>query len=133
MSPPGWQPEDEEEELDGFDIEEFERAASQQRDARGRAGRARSEAAVAPRLEDEARDDIVAVPPGYRIVSEEERLETLAQLQAKLRELDEIYARLPLKIETTGQRQQQQYLRGKIAETERAVKLFSWPQVLMSL
>lgn len=71
------------------------------------------------------------VPLGYRLMPEEERLETLEGLQQKLAELDEKYARLPLKIETEGQRKQQQMLRTKIAETEDAVKLFSRTQVLV--
>jgi len=73
------------------------------------------------------------LPQGFRAVPEEERLETLAQLERKLAELDNRYARLPLKIETEGQRQQQQELRNKISETEGAVKLFSRSRVLLEM
>eukprot|EP00441_Pelagodinium_beii_P027167 CAMPEP_0197662624 /NCGR_PEP_ID=MMETSP1338-20131121/54164_1 /TAXON_ID=43686 ORGANISM="Pelagodinium beii, Strain RCC1491" /NCGR_SAMPLE_ID=MMETSP1338 /ASSEMBLY_ACC=CAM_ASM_000754 /LENGTH=326 /DNA_ID=CAMNT_0043240553 /DNA_START=53 /DNA_END=1033 /DNA_ORIENTATION=+ len=77
--------------------------------------------------------DEPAVPHGYRSVSEEERLQTLSELRTKLRELNDRYMRLPLKIETEGHRQQQQALREKIAQTERAEMLFSRPKVLVEL
>jgi len=64
-------------------------------------------------------------------MSEEERLETLEGLRRKLIELDQRYTRLPLRIETEGQRRQQQLLREKIAETEDAVNLLSRPRVLI--
>lgn len=72
-----------------------------------------------------------SVPQGYRLLPEEERLETLTELQGKLRELNDRYMRLPLKIETEGHRQQQQALREKIAQTERAEELFRRPAVLV--
>jgi len=67
----------------------------------------------------------IAVPLGYRLVPDVERLETLSQLQHKLADLNEKYTRLPLRIETEGQRQQQQTLRNQIKDMEAAVKLFS--------
>lgn len=70
-------------------------------------------------------------PPGYRLLPDEERLRTLEDLQVKLAELDQRYSRLPLKIETESQRQQQQALRAKLAEAEAAVRLFSRPRVLL--
>lgn len=72
-----------------------------------------------------------SVPQGYRLLPEEERIETLTELQGKLRELNDRYMRLPLKIETEGHRQQQQALREKIAQTERAEELFRRPAVLV--
>lgn len=75
----------------------------------------------------------VAIPPGYRLLPDQERGETLHTLRTKLAELDAQYSRLPLAIETAGQRQQQQRLREKIAETEAAVKVFSRPAVLLEL
>lgn len=75
----------------------------------------------------------IVPPPGYRLAGEEERRETLEALQRKLQELDVCYTKLPLKIETEGQRRRQQALREKIAETEQAVKVFSRPQVLVEI
>eukprot|EP00927_Polykrikos_kofoidii_P050198 TRINITY_DN44116_c0_g1_i1.p1 TRINITY_DN44116_c0_g1~~TRINITY_DN44116_c0_g1_i1.p1 ORF type:complete len:336 (-),score=47.47 TRINITY_DN44116_c0_g1_i1:199-1206(-) len=73
------------------------------------------------------------VPPGYRLLPETERLETLAGLRQKLAELDDRYGRLPLRIETEGQRRQQRQLRDKLAETQDAVNLFSRPSVLVEV
>lgn len=78
-----------------------------------------------------AEDDEQSVPQGYRLLPEQERIETLTELQGKLRELNDRYMRLPLKIETEGHRQQQQALREKIAQTERAEELFRRPAVLV--
>ncbi|CAE8637105.1 unnamed protein product [Polarella glacialis] len=71
------------------------------------------------------------VPPGYKLLSEAERLESLSELRGKLKELNNRYSRLPLKIETEGQRQQQKALTEKILETERAESLFSRRTVLV--
>lgn len=73
------------------------------------------------------------VPRGYRLMGEEERLSTCAELRTKLRDLNRRYSELPLKIETEGQRQLQQALRTKIAEVEDAEKLFSRPKVLIEI
>jgi len=78
-------------------------------------------------------DDDTAIPPGYRLMPDAERVETLAELQRKLVDLDDKYARLPLQIETEGHRKQQQALRVKIAETESAVSLFSRRKVLVEI
>jgi len=69
--------------------------------------------------------DEPVVPDGYRLVPEDEKLEMRTSLRAKFAELEDRYARLPLTIETEGQRKQQQFLRTKIVETERALALFS--------
>jgi len=73
------------------------------------------------------------VPPGYRVMEDEERLQTLHDLQSKLLSLDQRYAQLPLNIETEGQRRQQQTLRSKIGEAEAALRLFSRPCVLVEV
>lgn len=78
-------------------------------------------------------DDDTPVPPGYRLMADQERVETLEELKRKLLELDDKYARLPLHIETEGPRRQQQALRLKIAETESAVSLFSRRKVLVEI
>jgi len=73
------------------------------------------------------------VPPGYRVMEDEERLQTLHDLQSKLLSLDQRYAQLPLNIETEGQRRQQQTLRNKIGQAEAALRLFSRPCVLVEV
>lgn len=111
-----------------MDVRELEKAAARLK-----------QEATAPRREqrcygkgaEEEEESPGAIPPGYRMMSEEERLETLEGLRHKLIELDQRYTRLPLRIETEGQRRQQQLLREKIAETEAAVNLLSRPRVLI--
>mmetsp|Transcript_41513 Transcript_41513/g.72939 ORF Transcript_41513/g.72939 Transcript_41513/m.72939 type:complete len:276 (+) Transcript_41513:81-908(+) len=126
-----------------IDVDEFKRAAEQLRrfqpprripakDAEGRPTRLSQSGPVEERAE-EADKENVTVPPGYRLMPETERVETLEVLRQKLIDLDRSYARLPLKIETEGKKQQQQALREKIAETEDAVKLFSRPRVLIEV
>jgi hypothetical protein len=73
------------------------------------------------------------IPAGYRLAPEEERLETLGLLQKKHADLCDAYDRLPLRIETEGQRQKQQLLRDKIAETERAAEVFSRSRVFVEM
>eukprot|EP00929_Paragymnodinium_shiwhaense_P089360 TRINITY_DN49508_c0_g1_i1.p1 TRINITY_DN49508_c0_g1~~TRINITY_DN49508_c0_g1_i1.p1 ORF type:complete len:345 (+),score=70.43 TRINITY_DN49508_c0_g1_i1:69-1103(+) len=73
------------------------------------------------------------VPPGFRLISDAERLETLEELRRKLVELDLRYSALPLRIETEGHIRQQNQLRSKIEETENAVMLFSRPKVLLEM
>lgn len=83
-----------------------------------------AEARAAARASEERAAPMVA-PSGYRFVPEPERLQTLSDLRCKLADLNERYARSPLRIETEGQRKTQELLRAKLQETENAVKLFS--------
>lgn len=127
-----------------IDIDEFKRAAEQlrrfqpprripARDAEGRPTRLGQSGPADSSAEQVDKAAAVTVPPGYRLMPEAERVETLEALRQKLIDLDRSYARLPLKIETEGKKQQQQSLREKIAETENAVKLFSRPRVLIEV
>lgn len=78
------------------------------------------------------------IPAGYRLAPEEERLETLQQLQKKHHDLCDQYDRLPLRseydaIHNEGPRLRQQLLLNKIAETERAVQVFSRSKVFVEV
>lgn len=75
----------------------------------------------------------VAVPAGYRLLPDGERQDNLQELQKKLAKLNDQYCRLPLRIETEGQRRQQEMLRNLIKETERAVEVFSRQSVLVEI
>jgi len=75
----------------------------------------------------------LSIPQGYRLIPDHERCETLQILRQKLAELDAQYSRLPLTLETEGQRQQQKSLCDKIRETESAVKVFSRTNVLVEI
>lgn len=78
-------------------------------------------------------EHVPVIPLGYRLAPEEERQQTLEGLKLKLIQLNDQYCRLPLRIETQGQRRQQEMLRTKIRETENAVNVFSRPSVLVEI
>jgi len=127
----------------GLDIANFERAAKQLNQMHGRRTLAKDAQGGPTQLQfnrssssgllyhDDGSES--AVPLGFRLAPEEERQDTLQRLQEKLVDLSDRYNRLPLRIETEGQRQQQQLLRTKIAETERAVQVFSRSRVFVEL
>mmetsp|Transcript_30481 Transcript_30481/g.55258 ORF Transcript_30481/g.55258 Transcript_30481/m.55258 type:complete len:237 (+) Transcript_30481:69-779(+) len=82
------------------------------------------------RLEDQQRNQ-PRVPAGYRIVPADEVKETLDLLQKKHKELETQFRNLPLKIETDGQKQRQKALMSKIADSEKAIAMFSKPTVMV--
>jgi len=73
------------------------------------------------------------VPPGYKMLPESERQETLATLQKKLQEAEAAFQKLPFKIETVGQKKREADLQKTIKECEAAIKVFSKPKVLVEL
>lgn len=88
------------------------------------------------KLEEEKRKKSVhveSVPAGFRMLDEDERLETLAQLKIKHAEAESAYMRLPLKIETEGQKRRQASLQEQIAEFDRLRKMFDRPKVLVEI
>lgn len=72
-----------------------------------------------------------AIPVGFRLLPDEEREENLAELQSKLAQANDQYCRLPLRIETEGQRKSQVLLKKTIEDTEKAVAVFSRRAVLV--
>jgi len=73
------------------------------------------------------------VPPGFRVMPEEERLATLEELRQKLADLSLRYDKLPLRIETEGQIRQQRWLIDKIKEAENAAKVMSRSRVVVEV
>lgn len=82
---------------------------------------------VAERLGLNAVDD--GAPPGCKLLPESERQETLAQLHRRKKELDTLHQKLPLKIETQGQRQRAQEIDKELQTIEEGIKSFSRPKV----
>eukprot|EP00389_Voromonas_pontica_P009889 GDKH01015024.1.p1 GENE.GDKH01015024.1~~GDKH01015024.1.p1 ORF type:complete len:309 (-),score=37.73 GDKH01015024.1:204-1130(-) len=74
-----------------------------------------------------------AIPDGYRVLGEAERLETLATLQKKREEVEKEAGRLPLRIETVGQKRRQAELQRRLDELDGAVKVFEKKTVLVEL
>lgn len=80
-----------------------------------------------------ASEKIDVIPPGYRVMGEEERLDTLVKLRQKKAEAETAWRRLPLKIETEGQKKRQMLIQNEIKEFERMVTLFEKPRVLVEM
>eukprot|EP00811_Abedinium_folium_P010071 NODE_19314_length_849_cov_3.555402.p1 GENE.NODE_19314_length_849_cov_3.555402~~NODE_19314_length_849_cov_3.555402.p1 ORF type:complete len:201 (-),score=38.56 NODE_19314_length_849_cov_3.555402:245-847(-) len=136
--PINWGLDVEDEDAVAIDLDSFERNAKQlRRDCASRlAGECAGARTLDLRQRGAAMDELIfapAVPPGHRLMPEDERLETLASLRRKLAELDGKYACLPLKIDTEGARRRQRVLREKIGEIEDAVRLFSRSGVLVEV
>uniref|UniRef100_A0A0G4G5I7 Enkurin domain-containing protein n=1 Tax=Chromera velia CCMP2878 TaxID=1169474 RepID=A0A0G4G5I7_9ALVE len=90
----------------------------------------RREAAERERLEKEAKER-AKIPAGYRVMAEEERLEALTVLKGKREEADKEMQKMPLRVETLGQKRRQTELQKKVEELEDAIKLFSRKTVLV--
>merc|ERR1719198_1773248 len=72
-----------------------------------------------------------AIPVGYRVMPKEEVDETLSGLKAKRENLEKEYQRLPFKIETDAQKRREKKILDDIQETDKGIKLFSQPTVIV--
>eukprot|EP00746_Dinoflagellata_sp_MGD_P163166 gnl/MRDRNA2_/MRDRNA2_91062_c0_seq1.p1 gnl/MRDRNA2_/MRDRNA2_91062_c0~~gnl/MRDRNA2_/MRDRNA2_91062_c0_seq1.p1 ORF type:complete len:296 (-),score=75.14 gnl/MRDRNA2_/MRDRNA2_91062_c0_seq1:221-1021(-) len=72
-----------------------------------------------------------SIPAGYRIMPKEEVDETLAGLKAKRESLEKEYQKLPFKIETDSQKRREKRILDDIEETDKGIKLFSQPTVIV--
>ena len=70
-------------------------------------------------------------PPGYRVLSSEEKENGMIDLQALLRSSKEEFSRLPLRIETEGQRRRKGNIEMKIRDIEESISKFSKPLVIV--
>merc|ERR1719507_161932 len=73
-----------------------------------------------------------SLPSGYRQLPDEEARETLEALQKKRSELDKEFQRLPLNVITDSQKRRQKAILDKIDESDKAIKIFSQPKVLVA-
>ena len=74
---------------------------------------------------------IGAVPQGMVVLSEEDRLRTLATLRESMEETRKEIQKAPLRIETPGQKRRMKELEDKLNETEEAIKIFSKERVFV--
>lgn len=72
-------------------------------------------------------------PPGCRLLPEDERLETLRLLQAKKADVEAQHRKLPLKIETLGQKQRAQEVERELKVVEQGIETFSKPKVFIRM
>jgi len=73
------------------------------------------------------------VPPGHRLLPTAERLEIQSALQSKKAELNSQFAKLPLRIQTLGQRQRASELEKSLHEVEEAIKQMSRDRVVVRM
>lgn len=73
------------------------------------------------------------IPPGMRMLPEEERLETLAILENNRREVESAIQRLPIIIETPSAVRRKEELERRLREIEDAARIFSRPKVLVHM
>lgn len=73
------------------------------------------------------------IPPGMRLLPEEERLETLEILRRNREEVERAIQHLPLRTETQGAIRRRDELERRLREVEDAQKIFSRPKVLVHL
>lgn len=76
---------------------------------------------------------IEIIPAGYRLMGEAEKKETLESLAKKKSEAEAAWRKLPLKIETEGQRRRQQQIQNEIKDCEKMTALFDKPRVLVEM
>jgi hypothetical protein len=68
-------------------------------------------------------------PPGYRLVGEAEKSESLSVLKQRRQEAVKQQEKLPFNIETLGQKRREQELKDKIAHLDKLIGMFSKPTV----
>jgi hypothetical protein len=73
------------------------------------------------------------IPEGCREMTEQERLETIEEGQKKRKQILDELKRLPLRIETLGQRKQKIQLEHELTEIERTLDRLSQKTVLIKL
>jgi hypothetical protein len=73
------------------------------------------------------------IPPGMRVMPEEERQETLAILAENKRAVEKKIMQLPFNIETPSQIKYKNSLEARVQEIEQAERLFSRPNVLVHI
>ena len=65
------------------------------------------------------------IPPGTKLMSEEERIQTLEDLNKNRREIQEILSQLPLSMKTDALQRRKVDLEKKLLEIEKAMVTFS--------
>lgn len=71
------------------------------------------------------------IPAGMRLLSDQERMETLEILASNRNDVESDLQRLPVVVETLSQVKHKTALERKLQELEDAIKVFSRPKVLV--
>lgn len=86
--------------------------------------RIKSEMKVTEEKREEARAK-AKMPPGTRLMTEDERIQTLEELQKQKQSISELLFSLPLSLKTDALKNRKRELEAKLLEIERAVTTFS--------
>ncbi|XP_038060146.1 enkurin domain-containing protein 1-like isoform X2 [Patiria miniata] len=73
------------------------------------------------------------MPPGHKMMAQEERLKTLGVLKEKEKELQQQLHKLPLKAETLRAKTREAEVNSQLAEVEEAIKIFSRSKVFIKI
>ncbi|XP_022104758.1 enkurin domain-containing protein 1-like isoform X2 [Acanthaster planci] len=73
------------------------------------------------------------MPPGHKMMPQEERLKTLEVLRQKEKELQQELHKLPLKAETLRAKTREAEVNSQLAEVEEAIKIFSRSKVFIKI
>jgi hypothetical protein len=71
------------------------------------------------------------IPPGMRLLTEEERSEALAALEAQEREIHSALLKIPLRVDTPSMARRKQQLEARLVEVGANRELFAKPRVLI--
>jgi len=80
-----------------------------------------------------ASEKIEEIPPGYRLMGEAEKQDTLSALRERQADAESKWRKLPLQIQTEGQKRRQTDIQNEIKECERMIGLFDKPRVLVEM
>ena len=73
----------------------------------------------------------VQVPDGHRMLSEEERVETIELLEKRKADVELQLRKMPLRIETDAQKKRHSDLNKRFADIEQAIRFLSRPNVII--
>ncbi len=73
------------------------------------------------------------MPPGTRLMGEDERLQTLADLHQTKKEVNQLLERLPIANRTQAAERRKRELEEKLMRIERAIETFSKKTVYIAL
>lgn len=73
------------------------------------------------------------IPPGHRLLCEEERRDVIAGFQKKKADLEGQHSRLPLHVDTQAQKQRAHDLEKALQQVESDIARFSRPRILLKL
>jgi Calmodulin-binding len=75
----------------------------------------------------------IVIPPGHRLLPEQERQETIEMLQRRKKEVEACIGKLPLRIEIDSQRRRQSDLEKRLKDIETALQFLHKPNVVVKI